>query len=99
MKTTLQNYQQSLIARHYNNNFSNETKSEIAKIIDEIGEMIVPKIEWEQGILMEKICVHDKVHMIFGYDQFGGYWEAMGIYTDGELVEVKDPELQEQPLT
>lgn len=33
MKDTLQDYQQTLIARHYNNNFSDETKSEISKII------------------------------------------------------------------
>jgi len=39
MKQILQDYQQALIARHYNSNFSDETKTALSKIIDEIGEI------------------------------------------------------------
>lgn len=94
MKQILQDYQQALISRHYNSNFSDETKSALNTVIEEIGEIIKPKIEWEQGLLMETISVHDKSHMIFGYDQFGNYWEAIGHYSLGELVKVEDPTLE-----
>lgn len=51
-----------------------------------------PVIEWEQGDLMENLCVHDSVYDLSGVDQFGQKYQAMGVYTDGELVSINDIE-------
>lgn len=100
----IDSYHQTLIARFYNNGYSEQEKPTVSKIIEELSEILSmcgaePVVDWEQGMLIDSICVHDKEHMIYGYDQFGNYWEATGVYTDGELVQVNGPEMQVKSLT
>jgi hypothetical protein len=51
-----------------------------------------PRIEWEKGLKLDNIDTYDSAHMIFGYDQNGCYWKAVGCYSCGELVSVEDIE-------
>ena len=47
-------------------------------------------IDWEQGLLMEKICYHDKTYVVSGESELGNKYEAIGFYSDGTLLFIDD---------
>jgi len=50
---------------------------------------LVHEIEWEQQECMER---DEGIYRIIGYDKLNNKYEASGIYSCGELVEVEDIE-------
>lgn len=59
---------------------------------DEMYELFFNSIDWAQGIEIDEICVHDKVHVVNGQSDLGNDYEACGYYSDGILLFIEDIE-------
>lgn len=59
-----------------------------------LHDEFINSIQWEQGEELEAIDVHDKTYTIKGESDSGNLYEAVGHYSDGELVSVEDLKLK-----
>ena len=60
--------------------------------INTMAELFVNSIDWEQGLEMEEICVHDKTYIVNGESDLGNKYEAIGYYSDDTLLFIQDLE-------
>lgn len=51
-----------------------------------LADEFINSIHWEQGAELEKICAHDKTHIVNGESDLGNKYEAIGFYSDDALI-------------
>lgn len=57
-----------------------------------LADEFINSIHWDQGEELEKICVHDKSHIINGESDLGNKYQAIGLYSDDDLIFIEDLE-------
>lgn len=50
-------------------------------------------IDWEQGLELEEISVHDSTYIVYGKSDLGNEFEATGYYSDGSFLFIEDLEI------
>lgn len=62
--------------------------------IKEMAELFFNQNEWEQGLELEEIDIHDKSHFVYTTTELGNDFEAVGYYSDGSLLFIDDLEFK-----
>lgn len=57
-----------------------------------LKDKFINSIDWEQGLEMEEIDVHDKTYIVNGESELGNKYEGIGFYSDGSLLFIEDLE-------
>lgn len=58
-----------------------------------LGDEFLNSIYWERGSELDKICVHDKTHIVNGKSDIGNKYQAVGFYSDDSLLFIEDLQL------
>lgn len=59
-----------------------------------MGNEFLNSIDWERGLLMEELCIHDKTYIVNGESDLGNKYESIGFYSDGSLLFIEDLEFK-----
>ena len=57
-----------------------------------LAEHFFNSIDWDRGLLMEDICIHDKIYIVSGESDLGNKYEGIGFYSDDSLLFIDDLE-------
>jgi hypothetical protein len=60
--------------------------------IEMLSNEFFNSIDWEQGLEMEFLDVHDATYIVNGESNLGNKYEAIGYYSDGMLLFIEDLE-------
>lgn len=61
---------------------------------DLLKDEFINSIDWEKGLELEEIDIHDKTYIVKGASKLGNNYEAIGYYSDGALLFIEDLELK-----
>jgi len=62
--------------------------------IKEMAELFFNSNEWEQGLELEEISVHEKTHFVYTITELGNEFEAVGYYDNDVLLFIDDLEFK-----